>query len=882
MSSSTLRPMASSSQLIAPNHRAPDVVRVAPYLTHVVTHHGQLTLIPPQNAGRIRKPKKKATDPSHTRSERRYPDEEPRFTTAVPASSSKRLYPAPAQPRPRKQVAAPVTSRPFEGIAFPDEPPIPDYPPPSFQEAISSTGSYEPGEAPVSPVSTSALSVQAALAPSVSSPSSATSSQGYSSPTTSSQPVPSPESTVDADDSDLEDSSVEVVALEPAEQWEADREMGVPLVERVARERQRLESANSSTAPGSPLPSRLHTSLPRACTEVSPQRPCSHCGSQRPLDSQSDARSPDDSGDERNEHVFEPAQPGSPRTHFVRRMAPHFLKKENASSAPPSPLASSPTIMNVPSPWASSLTLSMGNPSSSTHKAGPLSLPFKKDGLGVRRLFGSKTKEKERDAAQTRPDADVDEPLDTWEVLDRSEMDPQSQEPNVPTRPGMAPKPKKDRYTMTPQAFIERPVRRPGAPYSNASQPPARPSLVLARGPALRPEKSPLRPRPVQPLRPQSDTTFPDHPIPRTTPSGAPFAQSPVRTSPASRASPNVTWRPLNDNTASGARSNSSPASPLQTVPPVTPVGSTSAPAPSVAEQSATHDIVSAPPTAPAQVGDFVIAADASPSLIPTPLHRHAAIRSRRSTDQHRETSPDGPPLSVTITPCHADPEPISGSAPDRPQPASPVSPSSPVSPGSPMTPNTPTTPNGHHYPGRPLPRPPSETSSPTTPTANSALAQPPRVEDTPVPPSEASGVSEAGEYTDLDALVARIPESRDGTHYEELLMVSEILGPAHLTPPAPRPSPEKTAPLIGRVELQRRRVTANGIVRLKLMLLGAAVDKCGICLSQFRDAEMGALGASCMHAFHERCLRRWLAASHQCPMCRTFMALEESATVRS
>ncbi|KAF8531150.1 hypothetical protein JB92DRAFT_250655 [Gautieria morchelliformis] len=34
------------------------VASVAPYLTHVVTHHGQVTLVPPQNQGRLRKAEK--------------------------------------------------------------------------------------------------------------------------------------------------------------------------------------------------------------------------------------------------------------------------------------------------------------------------------------------------------------------------------------------------------------------------------------------------------------------------------------------------------------------------------------------------------------------------------------------------------------------------------------------------------------------------------------------------------------------------------------------------------------------------------------------------------------------------------------------------------
>lgn len=51
-----------------------DAARIAPYLTHVVSHHGQLTLIPPENAGRIRqdKPKKsKLAGPKQDRKSRR-------------------------------------------------------------------------------------------------------------------------------------------------------------------------------------------------------------------------------------------------------------------------------------------------------------------------------------------------------------------------------------------------------------------------------------------------------------------------------------------------------------------------------------------------------------------------------------------------------------------------------------------------------------------------------------------------------------------------------------------------------------------------------------------------------------------------------------------
>lgn len=80
-------------------------VTVAPYLTHMIAHHGQLTLVPPQNAGHIRKApaggKKKRAERTKGERERegarereRERDEEPRFTTAVPPSSSRKLQPA--------------------------------------------------------------------------------------------------------------------------------------------------------------------------------------------------------------------------------------------------------------------------------------------------------------------------------------------------------------------------------------------------------------------------------------------------------------------------------------------------------------------------------------------------------------------------------------------------------------------------------------------------------------------------------------------------------------------------------------------------------------------------------------------------------------------
>ena len=96
------QPSTSMTTQRTPEPATPATVRTAPYLTHIVTHHGQLTLIPPQNAGRIRSPKTK---------KKRQPDsaarEEPRFTTAVPPSASRRIHPQSApNARVRRQAAS--------------------------------------------------------------------------------------------------------------------------------------------------------------------------------------------------------------------------------------------------------------------------------------------------------------------------------------------------------------------------------------------------------------------------------------------------------------------------------------------------------------------------------------------------------------------------------------------------------------------------------------------------------------------------------------------------------------------------------------------------------------------------------------------------------
>ena len=48
---------------------------------------------------------------------------------------------------------------------------------------------------------------------------------------------------------------------------------------------------------------------------------------------------------------------------------------------------------------------------------------------------------------------------------------------------------------------------------------------------------------------------------------------------------------------------------------------------------------------------------------------------------------------------------------------------------------------------------------------------------------------------------------------------------------------------------MTRRRVLKDGRVKLKLSLLGVSVDRCGVCMSQFRRDERAALTPECKHS---------------------------------
>lgn len=140
--------------------------------------------------------------------------------------------------------------------------------------------------------------------------------------------------------------------------------------------------------------------------------------------------------------------------------------------------------------------------------------------------------------------------------------------------------------------------------------------------------------------------------------------------------------------------------------------------------------------------------------------------------------------------------------------------------------------------------------------------------------PSEEAQPLDASEgITDLDVAVAHL--DHPATHYEWATLISDFLGPAREQ--TQRTTEELEGISVGRVELEHRRVTASGQVRVRLSVAGVRVDRCGICLEQFRKGQLACI-LPCFHmcvlfmtdhSFHNHCTIELLRHAQQCPVCR-------------
>ncbi|SPO26336.1 uncharacterized protein UTRI_03925 [Ustilago trichophora] len=116
---------------------------------------------------------------------------------------------------------------------------------------------------------------------------------------------------------------------------------------------------------------------------------------------------------------------------------------------------------------------------------------------------------------------------------------------------------------------------------------------------------------------------------------------------------------------------------------------------------------------------------------------------------------------------------------------------------------------------------------------------------------------------TDFDLLVAQLETS--GSHFESLSAIGEFLGPAKPT----AATPSQLASLsVGLIECDSRRVTREGKIKQKLSCVGVRVDKCAICLVQFKEMQRAVI-LPCGHVFHEDCTVKLLKRVDVCPTCR-------------
>ncbi|KAF9788219.1 hypothetical protein BJ322DRAFT_1018834 [Thelephora terrestris] len=276
---------------------------------------------------------------------------------------------------------------PFRFVAV--DMPIPDFPPPSFQEAITAPV-YRMREITASETSFSSYhsihSVQ--RSPSV---------ESY--PTTSaSSPASQYEDAYEADAPDAShllssfpaSDTGSPVGHSPAE-WEVERQRGVPLEERVRRERDRKAQAET-THPSADPPK------PTSRAEA-----CSHCGT-----------APKSPADDRRKAETVPRRRGILR----HRHSQSF----SSASVPSTPIRSRPrtSLKSTSSSHRKSRSVSP-RPSLATSMSTSNSLS-----LMSRKLFAQSNKGKDKSTA--------DEPLESWEVLDTGPLPvPEVDIPQPPT-----------------------------------------------------------------------------------------------------------------------------------------------------------------------------------------------------------------------------------------------------------------------------------------------------------------------------------------------------------------------------------------------------------------------------------------------------------------
>ena len=358
-----------------------------PYLSHLRTHNGSVALVPQEPSTRVRKPSigrsgrnPAVYDPPSPRSRR--------GATQGPPVGRPSLHPQlDGEPYAFHKVAT-VQSINLPSCFVAVDMPIPDFPPPSFQEAIT-TPVYRMQGVAMSDTSFSSYhsiqrspSVDSYPTTSASSPASQYEDAYETDPPGINHPVPA-FSTSDAGSP---------VGYSPAE-WEAERQQGIPLEERVRRERERQEQAETThPSPGPPK-------------STSRSRACSHCGvsSKSPTDDRRTRKAetvPRRRGFLRHRHSQSFSSASVPSTP-IRSRPRTSLKSTSSSKRKSRSMSPSPSLMT---PMSTSNSLSVMS----------------------RKLFAHSNKGKDKSSA--------DEPLESWEVLDTGSLPvPEVENPQPPT-----------------------------------------------------------------------------------------------------------------------------------------------------------------------------------------------------------------------------------------------------------------------------------------------------------------------------------------------------------------------------------------------------------------------------------------------------------------
>lgn len=212
---------------------------------------------------------------------------------------------------------------------------------------------------------------------------------------------------------DDDESSIELVDVDPPQRWELDRQRGVPLEERVTRHHQR---SVESHVPAVSQRTRLFSQAPKR----------SPTSQSRFANSRLSLRIPEDQDpypDDRSVQASDASSPITPKHKLPLPSLPLSPSRIFHRSQSPQPSSSVISLLRNPSPFFKS-TPSLLNLSS------PSALHSHGDHHFSRKLFHRK--QKERAGA---------EPLEDWEVLDRTDSSHSSLEdsPGHPSPPSPAP-----------------------------------------------------------------------------------------------------------------------------------------------------------------------------------------------------------------------------------------------------------------------------------------------------------------------------------------------------------------------------------------------------------------------------------------------------------